>query len=404
MALENGETTKYVIRVTSQSGARTTDYMLVLERMGYVAGIDYLITTLPRPTLSDSNAVLVSTLEQGENGVYTQVINETDTSIDIDVKALDSNALVSMTLPYYVQSNVDYRTRSAVSEYNTVANNGDDTGRVYLDTRIKTIYIPITIRVPWVTAPATDQYAAFAEEIYNYTLKLERRNLNVGDIDVYVDDMENPLTDPISIDDEKNIIVYETIVVNKDDVDIMVTASGKNAMVSGDYASVGAPLPIPAQHTTKFEKKAWALTDELTVYEFKARAEDAEEDEYTTVYLNVYKQSDDATLKSLEVTYTQNGQKGTLEAANTHDNVYEVWISSTAAEEIVDIKATANSVGALVQIDSDEAVRHVASETDVTVPTPLLTKNVNITASDGVTSSDYVLKINLVDLELENVL
>ncbi len=41
MPLENGETTKYVVRVTSQSGRKSVDYMLVLERADYVGGLEF---------------------------------------------------------------------------------------------------------------------------------------------------------------------------------------------------------------------------------------------------------------------------------------------------------------------------------------------------------------------------
>ena len=46
MPLENGETTKYVVRVTSQSGRKSVDYMLVLERADYVGGLEFLKTKL----------------------------------------------------------------------------------------------------------------------------------------------------------------------------------------------------------------------------------------------------------------------------------------------------------------------------------------------------------------------
>ena len=61
---------------------------------------------------------------------------------------------------------------------------------------------------------------------------------------------------------------------DKTNVHVKVTASGNNAMVSGDYASVGAALPNSAVNNSVFEKEEWALNGEVTTFEFKIRAEE----------------------------------------------------------------------------------------------------------------------------------
>jgi hypothetical protein len=382
MALDNGETTKYVVRVTSQSGIKTVDYMLVLERDDYVGGLEFLKTKLGGETE-------YTALTEEEYGVYTQIISETDTKLDIDVKTLDSDAVLTLILP--TENDGNY-TKTRTNEFNSETD--FDGKEIYLNPQIKTIYIPITVTLPWV-----DSDSGEVDE-YRYTLKLVRKNLNIGDIKVYAGDLTTELTK--AYDDENGNAVYEKTISGTETIDVKVTASGKGAMVSGDYASVGAPVPISTQHNTLFEKTAWELTGEKTVYEFKIRAEDAEEDNYTTVYLNVYKASNNTALESVEIGYEHNGVQGTVKAVKTSDNTYEAWLSSSDATMPVDLKATSESAGATVQIDGNEkGTRNVDTQKNVT--TPITSKKITVTASDGTTTAEYELKVHLYDLELISV-
>ena len=266
MPLENGETTKYVVRVTSHSGRKSVDYMLVLERADYVGGLEFLKTKL-----ADEDDY--TTLTADSKGIYTLQIDQDDETIDIWTKALASNAEVTMTLPTLIGGNVDYMTvpTSGMSEFNTETDWNRD---VYLRKDIKEFYIPVYVAVP------NSKYS------YRYTLKLERQNLNIGEVKVYAEDMDNELA--VATTDKNGNDVYELIVSeDKTNVHVKVTASGNNAMVSGDYASVGAALPNPAVNNSVFEKEEWALNGELTTFEFKIRAEDADENTYKTIYLNV---------------------------------------------------------------------------------------------------------------------
>ena len=139
MPLENGETTKYVVRVTSQSGRKSVDYMLVLERADYVGGLEFMKTKL-----ADEDDY--TTLTSDSNGIYTLQIDQDDETIDIWTKALSSKAEVTMTLPTLIGGNVDYMTvpTSGISEFNTET---DWNRNVYLRKDIKEFYIPVYVAV-----------------------------------------------------------------------------------------------------------------------------------------------------------------------------------------------------------------------------------------------------------------
>ena len=127
-----------------------------------------------------------------------------------------------MTLPTLIGGNVDYMTvpTSGMSEFNTETDWSRD---VYLRKDIKEFYIPVYVAVP------NSKYS------YRYTLKLERQNLNIGEVKVYAEDMDNELA--VATTDKNGNDVYELIVSeDKANVHVKVTASGNNAMVSGDYA------------------------------------------------------------------------------------------------------------------------------------------------------------------------
>ena len=382
MPLENGETTKYVVRVTSQSGRKSVDYMLVLERADYVGGLEFLKTKL-----ADEDDY--TTLTADSKGIYTLQIDQDDETIDIWTKALASNAEVTMTLPTLIGGNVDYMTvpTSGMSEFNTETDWSRD---VYLRKDIKEFYIPVYVAVP------NSKYS------YRYTLKLERQNLNIGEVKVYAEDMDNELA--VATTDKNGNDVYELIVSeDKTNVHVKVTASGNNAMVSGDYASVGAALPNSAVNNSVFEKEEWALNGEVTTFEFKIRAEDADENTYNTIYLNVYKANEDTDLEKVEVRYTRNNVEGTVQAVKGENGEYNAWISSDKTSDVlVDLIAQAANAGAMVQIDGNTvASRHTDVLEDVSAP--VTAKKITVVSSNGQAKAEYKVNVYIANLELKTV-
>ena len=382
MPLENGETTKYVVRVTSQSGRKSVDYMLVLERADYVGGLEFLKTKL-----ADEDDY--TTLTADSKGIYTLQIDQDDETIDIWTKALASNAEVTMTLPTLIGGNVDYMTvpTSGMSEFNTETDWSRD---VYLRKDIKEFYIPVYVAVP------NSKYS------YRYTLKLERQNLNIGEVKVYAEDMDNELA--VATTDKNGNDVYELIVSeDKTNVHVKVTASGNNAMVSGDYASVGAALPNSAVNNSVFEKEEWALNGEVTTFEFKIRAEDADENTYKTIYLNVYKANEDTDLEKVEVRYTRNNVEGTVQAVKGENGEYNAWISSDKTSDVlVDLIAQAANAGAMVQIDGNTvASRHTDVLEDVSAP--VTAKKITVVSSNGQAKAEYKVNVYIANLELKTV-
>lgn len=382
MPLENGETTKYVVRVTSQSGRKSVDYMLVLERADYVGGLEFLKTKL-----ADEDDY--TTLTADSKGIYTLQIDQDDETIDIWTKALASNAEVTMTLPTLIGGNVDYMTvpTSGMSEFNTETDWSRD---VYLRKDIKEFYIPVYVAVP------NSKYS------YRYTLKLERQNLNIGEVKVYAEDMDNELA--VATTDKNGNDVYELIVSeDKTNVHVKVTASGNNAMVSGDYASVGAALPNSAVNNSVFEKEEWALNGEVTTFEFKIRAEDADENTYKTIYLNVYKANEDTNLEKVEVRYTRNNVEGTVQAVKGENGEYNAWISSDKTSDVlVDLIAQAANAGAMVQIDGNTvASRHTDVLEDVSAP--VTAKKITVVSSNGQAKAEYKVNVYIANLELKTV-
>ncbi len=102
------------------------------------------------------------------------------------------------------------------------------------------------------------------------------------------------------------------------------------------------------------KKEEWALNGEVTTFEFKIRAEDADENTYKTIYLNVYKANEDTNLEKVEVRYTRNNVEGTVQAVKGENGEYNAWISSDKTSDVlVDLIAQAANAGAMVQIDGN---------------------------------------------------
>ncbi|MBQ3461526.1 MAG: hypothetical protein IJH36_00185, partial [Clostridia bacterium] len=275
------ETTKYVIRVTSESGRRSADYMLFLNRENYVGGLEFLKTMLPGET--DWTTLEIDS-DDTSGLVYTLNIGETEEMIDLWAQTLDYDATIVVTVPH-----VDHGTimRDDTDPRIHVFNTQTDTQtpaipEIALDTSIKDIYIPIYVYVP------------ASEHSYRYTLHLARKNLNYGDITVFVseDDGVHFNNAVFSYTDENGADVYEYILTDAalTVADVKASADGKAAMVNGAKLPAAVEIPVKGRHNgTKLLDDSVLNTGELTSYEFRVRAEDDKATDYKKVILNVYR-------------------------------------------------------------------------------------------------------------------
>ena len=210
--------------------------------------------------------------------------------------------------------------------------------------------------------------------------------------------------------DENGNDVYNVFVDSTTtNLNVKVEASA-TAMISGDYTSVGAATPQaenPLDRSPRVLENKY-LPDEMTSFEFKVRAEDADEYTYKKLYVNVYKKNSDTELERIDIGYERNGVQGSVKAVQdpADDKHYIAYISSSDAEPVspIEIKATAKSTGATVKIDDQNDPSHTGSlHIDTVTGQQTATGiNINVTPTDG-SAADYKLDVIPYDFELKRV-
>ncbi|MGN0108351.1 MAG: cadherin-like beta sandwich domain-containing protein, partial [Hominilimicola sp.] len=376
LPLEDGASTRYVIRVTSQDKNNSKDYMLTLEPEDFIGGLKLLEIAVDPADLSNIGYIQPS---RDEDGVYNYIIDETAQEVYVHAVAWNMDSVVSIN---------NDKTNKKYESTLKIPLNGNVTT---VPPTIKTIYIPVTVKLN------SNGY------VYDYVLKLERRNLNTGDITVEVGDDLNSLTSKFEVID--NNTLYSAIVAGTEHEDGTVTAGVKvsagdiYAMVAGELLSDGARVPEKTDENV-FEKEV-VLESELTQMVFTVRAEDASADEYVTIYLDIYKANNNSALKDVTVDFERNGETVAISAqkkeADDGTIEYHTWIST---ESDVNITAEAEALGAMVQIEGNsEAVYHIDRLENIPFAGQV-EKIITVMPSDGSPAAEYKLIIHKSSMEL----